>query len=111
MSMTIADQLPTRIAAAITDDGIRCVLCDRLWPKDEMPLWHTHVVSDTKPVATCSCDGDPKEPRWRGFEVFNSKGRLVAASVVCPQCVTTKGLEAAVRATCFKAMCTDRNTN
>ena len=72
--MTTTSELPMRTAAAITGDGVRCILCDRIWPKDEMPLWHRYVFSETEPVATCRCDGNDEEPRWHGFEVLNQQG-------------------------------------
>ena len=109
--MTMTHHLPMRTVAAITDAGIRCILCDRMWPKDEMPLWHTFLISATEPVATCSCDSHPEEPRWHGFDVINSYGCLVAAGVVCPQCIAAKGLETAVTAAGIKAMCADKSTN
>ncbi len=93
------------------DAGIRCLLCDRVWPKDEMPLWHTYVVSAAEPVVICRCKGTDKEPRWHGFEVINSRGCFLAAGVMCPQCIADKGLEAAVHSALCKAMCADKNTN
>ena len=100
--MTITSELPMRAAAAITGDGVRCVLCDRMWPKDEMPLWHTWIIRATEPIMDCSCDGTHEEPRWHAFEVLNHRGCLNAAGIVCPQCVTTRGLGTAAIAACFK---------
>ena len=107
--MTVAHQ--HALADPSTGAGIRCVLCDRVWPKDEMPLWHTWIMRATEPVVICHCEGTHKEPRWHGYDVVNGKGRFVATGVVCPQCIADKGLEAAVHAALYKAMCADKNTN
>ncbi len=103
--------LPMRTTTAITDDGTRCILCDKLWPTDQLPLFHTYLMSATEPVAHCHCDSTHTEPRWHAFQVLNSHGSLVAAGIVCPPCIVDKGLEAGMLAALIKAMNADRNAN
>ncbi len=97
-----------------TKTGFHCIFCDREWPGEEMPLWHTYVFSTTKPW-WLYCDDEDQPPAWHAVEIHNHNGYIRAFGVVCPQCVTDKGLkaalEAAVIATCYKAFNADRNVN
>jgi hypothetical protein len=70
-------------------------------------------MSAIRPVGTCFCDDhDPAEPRWHAFEVVREQdGHLLAQAVVCPKCVATKGLDAAVVAALIKAVRADQNAN
>ena len=92
-------------------EGLRCVLCDRVWPKDVIPLWHHWVVSATALRADCHCAGTHKEPTWHAFEVVNSYGCLVADGLVCPKCIATRGWGAAVNAALDRMRCADLNAN
>jgi hypothetical protein len=100
--------------SAIGEDGVHCVLCERLW-RGEPLLWHAFVMSATEPVVSCeSCgpDDDPEDgSRWHAFEVRNSNGVHVVAGVVCPPCVVSKGLQTAVGVALRRAMRVDQGTN
>lgn len=96
-------------------DGLRCILCDRVWPKDVMPLWH-HFIWDVLPdssdcvtekTARCSCGGTHDEPTWHVFD-FTCTGHLVV--IVCGKCIPIRGMSgAAVNAAGIKALCAVQN--
>ena len=83
---------------------IRCILCDRVRPEDQVPIWHTWVMT-VKPFAVCDCDGSHNEPCWHGFEVINPTGHVAVITAVCPKCVVAKGLEVATIVAVLKAHC------
>ena len=81
-----------------TDWGSRCVLCERIWPQAEDTIHHTFVISTVEPVSVCeNCESTGQEPRWHAFRNSSVGGPVLGQGVVCPTCVTTKGLDSAVR--------------
>jgi hypothetical protein len=108
----ITADAPQTLLTPTAGNVLRCTLCDRVWPGGEPLLWHSWVMSATRPpILTCSCEHDDEAPRWHAFEVLRWDGLFLAGGAVCPKCITVHGLDAAVLAALEKARAADLGVN